>query len=255
MKEKNQRDDISNLFETWKNVNDVDPVAADNILIAQPVIHDIISDNLYSEKPINILDYWCWAWWFMIDLAQKGNFVVWVDASNNMLVLANKNIWKLQKKYRKNIIATIFWDDTSLIKNPELMWKFDLITSIMALQFIPNEDIELTIQNISKWLKDNGMIIFAIRNKDRIKEGIEWYDRFKHLETLKDWTINCSVDFNWTWINSYNRTAEIYDNIFDWMWFEKIHQASPPFTKEFIEKYNRDDPYKNSEYLILAYRK
>jgi len=35
----------------------VDPVAADNILIAQPVIHDIISDNLYSEKPINILDY------------------------------------------------------------------------------------------------------------------------------------------------------------------------------------------------------
>lgn len=251
----NKRDNVSNIFKTWKDINDINPVAADNILIARPEIHNIIVKNLDKNKQNRILEYWCWSWWHMIDLAKKWHSIIWIDSSNKMIELANQNISKLKEECRNNIIDAIVWDHNFLEKNATRIWEFDLIVSIMTLQFISNDDIDTTIESLNQSLKKGGIITFAVRNTDRINEGIEWYERFKHLETLNNWIVNCSVDFNWTWIDSYNRTSEYYDEIFDFIWYEKVHQASPPFTKGFIEKYKRDDPQKNSEYLILAYKK
>ncbi len=207
-----------------------------------------------SKKKI-ILDYWCWAWGFMIDMAKRWHTVVWIDTSNEMLSLANKNISNLKEDFRKNIIQTIVWDDEVLLENSKLTWAFDLVSSIMAFQFITNEDIESTIHNLDVWLKKDGVLVFAVRNKAWIEEWIDWYSRFKHQSSLDDWTVNCAIDLNWTWIDSYNRTSSVYDTIVEWLWYEKLHQANPPFTEEFIKKYNREDPYINSEYLILAYKK
>ena len=127
--------------------------------------------------------------------------------------------------------------------------KYDLITSVMVLQFI--DDIEATIEKIISLLKPNGLIVYAVFNPGFIEENSNntvftgfANSRTGYMELKKGVKIPvCS------------RTDTEYRDIFERFGYKEIYLDFPAFTAEFLEKYKMPFSTQNPEYLIQAFRR
>jgi hypothetical protein len=62
------------------------------------------------------------------------------------------------------------------------------------------------------------------------------------------------IDLGGNKIPVFIRTAEDYNKILNFLGLEKIFEEYPPFTEEFLSRYNTNVP-DFAEYLILGYKK
>lgn len=221
MKNHNPWDLLSAYFDTTQNEEDIPSGAADNILIAWPVILNFTDQYIPSKKGVKALDYGCGAGSFAYKLHTLGFEVHAIDSSKEMVQKAKS----AYGKYIKFSTNTLLTDQ----KN-----SFSLITSIMTLQFI--KDIEKTFEVLVDSLSENGYLIFAVHNPDYIKGSILKFE-------------------NGIEVPIYIRTAKEYNLLANKYNLQPLLEQYPPFTKEFMEKYPEYTQTQVPEYLILGYKK
>jgi len=242
---KKDRDTLSQAFDTWKKSEEIDPVAADNIVIAWPVILDIIWEGYETLNWIEVLDFGCWTGWFCSKLQLLWANVTWIDYSKWMIEIAKKNC--------DEIITLLVWDASTAEELSKQNGKYDLIASIMAFQFI--ENIEETIKFLDQSMKHWSTIIFAVWNPEWIKEWIRNNNWSELIESNSE-LVTAKIPFDdATSVLSYNRYTSYYDGIFNQLGYEKIINTKPPFTKEFIDQYKPNYHTNVPEFSIFAYKK
>lgn len=246
-----QRDSLSEAFDTWKNNHDIDPIAADNIVLARPVFDEVFESEYWSIEWKSILEYWCGTWWFVKKLVNMGGKVIGIDRSPWMAAKAASNLEYIWTKQKENMLAILTWNHEDIAR---MEHRYDIITSIMTFQFVDRKELFSMISSLDKKLNQDWLFMFAVWNPKRIQDGIDNFDWFSGMESSED-ELLCEIDFGKEKIVSYNRNSSIYDELLISFWYKKIKEEYPPFTKEFLKTYNRNQPKEHSEYLILAYKK
>lgn len=232
----NHWNQLTDIFGCNWNEDTIPECAADNICIAWPSIINGIEKAFNKPTRLKALDFGCGGGLFCRKLHEMGFDVTGYDESEELIIKAKNNTPKE---------VTITSSSTIASQNG----KYDLITSLMVLQFI--EDIDSTIRNILSLLKPNALIIYAVFNPKFIKEnsGNNVFTGFTnnqtgHMELKKGVKIPV-----------YNRTKSEYRNIFEKYGYEEVYLDLPAFTEEFLNKYKMPFSTNSPEYLIQGFKR
>ena len=236
----NPWDSLSEHFNGKKDLSQIDTDAADNILIAWPVIIEQINTH-FTKQTIGILDYGCGAGAFCEKLRTLGyRKVVGMDNSAAMIQMAKINYGDHAR----------FVQGTA--ETPLSLAAVEVITGIMVFQFIA--DIERTLANLLPVLKPGGLLIFAVHNPDMVTAALKKEKLlFSDFESSEH-PAHGLIHLGGISIPIFIRTAKEYDALLYQLGMTKVLESYPPFTKEFLAQYTPDVP-DVPEYLILGYRK
>lgn len=203
--------------------------AADNIHSSWPVVIKYISEHFPNLKGMRALDFGCGTGMFCRELQNLGFRAIGVDMSEEMIKIGNAH---LKRKVK------LITGDTFVAKelaNQE--GKFDLISSIMVLQFIE----ESLLKPLFESVQNGGHIIFVNHNPNRLQEqGIS--------DTL------CLVDQDIP-MPIYPRSAYDYDQVLLKLGFKKTLEQLVEHSEDFIKKYKIKRTTKHPKYMILGYEK
>jgi SAM-dependent methyltransferase len=239
----NNWDKLSEYFDTHQDEANISPGAADNILLAWPVLFRGIelSGKSLNEK-LKVLDFGCGAGLLAKKLHNLGHEVVGVDTSDGML-----------QKARDFVPGVEFINSDGLSGLEKYENYFDLIVSVMTLQFI--ENFNNIFGNLNSKLKSGGVFAFAVFNTEffvkNLGTGDDKYKLFQNKGGVNKMCISSDTE-----IPVFVHDQTYYDALFLEHGYEKILEERPPFTEEFNQKY--PDPDTNTavpEYLVLVYKK
>lgn len=234
----NPWDKLSSKFDTYKNDIEIDPGAADNILIVWPPVIDFIIKHFDGMQisGLKALDYGCGTGGFIQKLYSLGFNVLGVDSSEAMLSIARKSVSRDILFVNINQIPA----DTNC----------DLITGIMVFQFVKN--IKKVLGQLVHCLNKNGLIVLVVFNPKFVSSCLKsqlLFSNFDSVEGPKKGIIN----FEDASIPIFIRNANEYDEIMNALGLTKRLELYPPFTKEYLSKYAINTPIDEPEYLILGY--
>jgi SAM-dependent methyltransferase len=218
----NPWDRLSDYFDTSKDEGEIPAGAADNILIAWPVIFCFIATQIPTLSGKRALDYGCGAGGFAQRLRSSGCHVTGIDSSRAMIATATR-------ASGEGVAFRV--GDAALLRQ---LPPFALIVSIMALQFVA--DIDALLAAFAAAIETNGCLIFAVHNPAYLSG-----------ETLRF--------SNGVAVPIFIRSAAEYHAIARRAGFEPLLEEYPPFTEEFIARYPTYAGRAAPEYLILGYRK
>lgn len=234
-------DGMAHSILNTSNPATIHPSAEDNILIAHPVIWNIIRSNFTDTQDLNVLDFGTGTGGFAKELADNGCRLIGTDTSRAMIAMAKK---------REIPGATFISGGLSHIPKKSC---YDLIVSIMVFQFIRNA--ATMISRLYKHLNDNGLLIIAVHNRKYIEECL--LRDYKFRRTGEDQQLHIEFE-NAAMISIYDRTAADYQSIFeDQLGMQPCAIVEPPFSPEYIRKYakNSNEPMHVPKFLILGYKK
>ncbi len=235
----NPWNELVDIFGRNGSLEHVPAEAADNMLIAWPVILDFIREHDTSSAGKKALDYGCGGGSFAAKLHQMGYTSFGVDTSRELTSRARNH----------------YSEYATFIRGNEFIAKqhgpFDLITSLMTFEFISN--IEQVLPTLVSSLTKNGLFVFATHNPEYVLESAKSigspYSGFKagqHSGTLNFGSVAVPMTI---------RSAEQYRAILKPLGFEPLLEAYPPFTPQFLATYPIEGPVNYSEYLIMGFRK
>ncbi len=238
----NPWDKLSEHFNGNKDLSQIDTDAADNILIAWPPIIEQINKYFNRGSETSILDYGCGAGAFCYKLWSLGyKNITGMDSSPGMIEKAKEN-------YGEHIKFILGSADTPL-STPNV----DVITSIMALQFV--ENVEDALRNLTNVLSPGGLLIFAVHNPATVRVSLEHEQSiFSDFDSVNHPTKGLILLAGQA-IPIYIRSASEYDTVASNLGLTKVFEDYPPFTQEFLNQYSTDLPFDVPEYLIVGYRK
>ena len=170
-----------------------------------------------------VLDYGCEAGSFAQRMSSLGCQVTGIDSSPAM-------IEKAKAAYSDAVAFHV--GDATLARD---LGPFVLITSIMALQFISDADIEGAMADLVAALEPAGHLIFAVHNPASVSG-----------ETLRF--------SNGVTVPIFIRDAAAYNALAARLGLEPLLEEYPPFTEDFVARY---PTYAGlaPEYLVLGYGK
>lgn len=228
-------DELSQYFNV--HGDEIDPGAADNILIAWPPMLTLLEESV--PKGGRILEYGCGTGGLVKKLSSLDYSVTGIDPAPKMIEVA--------KSYLK---AELFVGDADAIPTDT---KFDAITAVMVFQFEP--DIESALKKLASHLNPGGIVTFAVFNPEFVHKGLAMGYLFRDFENEDD-TGKGTMDFgSGRTTDVYIRSASEYDAVMAANGLTKVLEEYPPFTKEFLEKYPTGGPTDVSEFLVLGYKK
>lgn len=239
----NQWDKLSQYFDTHKHDDEINPGAADNILIAWPSVLRGIEIVQKSGTSLSALDYGCGGGSFALELQKRGYAVVGSDLSSGMIEVAKKNLGDKIPFYDCDA------EDVPKLKEA----PFDLITGVMVFQFV--EDIESCFRNLDAALKSGGVLSFAVFNPDYVERNHGDGKLFRNFKTPEQPTRGFMAPTEDTMIPVFMRIEEEYDNVLRPLGYQRIYADKPPFTSEFLGKYPSDADTIEPEYLVMTYKK
>ena len=222
---------VSGIFDTGGQKKKIDTRAADNMLLAWPVLLDLISRHFGNKENLKALDFGCGTGAFCQKLYDLKFSVTGTDIAREMIERARKNTDKT---------INYFVGDSQILKK---LPQFDLIASIMVLQFI--QSISQALVDIDQALKPGGLLVFASFNPEWVGECLKRKFRFG----------DGYIDFNGVKIPIYIRTVKEYNQLMSQYKYKKILESYPPFTAEFLSKYPGKYPVNVSKFMILGYAK
>lgn len=215
-------DALSDYFDTSKAADEIPAGAADNILIAWPVIFQFIATHISDLGGRRVLDYGCGVGTFADRLRASGGDITGIDLSPAMIA-------KARQAYGERV--TFLCGDSRVLRT---LPPFALITSIMALQFVA--DIDALLSDFAGALEPNGHLIFAVHNPAFFSGDEMRFD-------------------NGVAVPIFIRTADEHHAAAPRVGLDPLLEEYPPFTPEFLARYpsyaGKDAP----EYLILGYRR
>jgi SAM-dependent methyltransferase len=218
----NPWDALSDYFDTTKSEDAIPAGAADNILVAWPVIFQFIAAHVPPLQGRRVLDYGCGAGSFAQRLHEHGAQVTGIDPSPAMIA-------KATAAYGDSVDFLV--GDSAVLRR---LPPFALITSIMALQFVA--DIEDLFADLTRALVPGGHLIFAVHNPAFVQGDVLRFG-------------------NGIEVPIYIRTAQDYHALAAAVGLEPLLEEYPPFTAEFLARYPTYAGSEAPEYLILGYRR
>ncbi len=229
-------DRLSHSFNTHKDVGDVSPCAADNILIAWPALLQGIKKVQDSGKGLAAFDFGCGAGSFAELLCHHGYHVAASDTSQTMIEMAKDNVQNVE-----------FYHGGSEIAANIKQAPFALITSVMVLPFVAV--IEQTLDDLDKALEPQGIIAFAVFNPDFIQANMGDDCLFQQNE---EGVYLCMKGEK---IPVYPSDKSVYDALLKKRGYRRILCKKPKFTREFLKAYPQTMDTLFAEYLVMVYQK
>ncbi len=218
-------DDVVDKFDTYKD--ELYYGAADNIETVWPVVLDFIKNKIHISHGIKALDFGCGTGMFCRELQSLGFESFGIDVSPEMIRVGKEHLGQ---------DSHLYVGDTSLAKSlTEKEGAFDLIVSIMVLQFIEDQKI----QELGRALKKGGYCILVNHNPLHLK--------------ARGFTDTFTLGGTDTTIPLYQRSAEDYDALLAPLGFKRIFETYATESPEFLKKYNLVRPSDDPKYLVLAY--
>lgn len=129
------------------------PTALHRVRIVSKFIGDL------NKKELRIVDLACGGGDLAFELAKNGHTVLGVDQSQKMIDIADARRKKLSKKIQKNTKFIL----RDIDKNLNLGEKFDVVTAMGFIGYLPNDKILFNIAN--NLLKANGHFLVSVRNR------------------------------------------------------------------------------------------
>ena len=232
----NQWNQLTDVFGCKWTEDAIPECAADNICIAWPSIIHCIEKVFDKPSRLKALDFGCGGGLFCRKLHEMGFAVTGYDESEDLVEAARVNI-------PEGVTVT---NSATLAAQ---RGRYDLITSIMVLQFV--EDIDPAVEKIISLLKPDGLLVHAVFNPEFIEEnsGNPVFTGFEdgragYMELRKGVRIPVC-----------NRTGSEYRDIFERFGCKEIYRDLPHFTAEFLGKYTMPFSTEKPEYLIQAFRR
>jgi 2-polyprenyl-3-methyl-5-hydroxy-6-metoxy-1,4-benzoquinol methylase len=214
---------------------------ADNPYLAEPIILDYLASQMLNPKDTAVLDFGCGDGRFAHRLKGLGYDVEGMDAAAKMVEAAKATYGTAVKFYTGGLDA--------LPNTP----TYDIITSIMVLQFIPN--FIDAIQRLAVALKAEGFLIIAVFNpafmQAWLTTGDPHYVGFDSVDNPTKGTLL----FGEIAVPTYIRSAAQYNQVAVQNGLSPTHEAYPPFNHDFLAKFPVDGPTEYAEHMILCYKK
>jgi len=218
----NAWDKVAEDFNTYKEAKWWG--AVDNIDAVWPVLLKYIKEN-FSRPSGKALEFGCGTGMFCSELSRLGFDVTGIDVSEKMIAIG-----------RKNLPPTIKLEVGGTTTAQEL-GPFDLITSIMVLQFIEDHKLAELVSAISS----GGHLTFAVHNPAQLDaRGVE-----NHFYLGEDKAP----------VRIYKRSATDYDNIFSGLRMHKTIETFAETSETMRQKYHIQNEHEVRKYLILGYQK
>ena len=217
----NPWDNLGKMFKTKSPEERADSASIDNIEIAWPVVLDIINKHFGKTKNLEILDHGCGTGEFINKLHSLGYKVSGQDTSKWMVEAAKSNCPKSISIYDQPLT--------------EIEGKFDVVTSIMVMQFI--RDIKQTVEQLSNSLNEKGLLIAVVFNPLFVKNFISVDVIFKDFDSKEKPEEGFLCLDEETCIPTYIRSAKEYNEVFSENGFKDFETYKPTFTNDFAQKY------------------
>ncbi|MGV1099580.1 class I SAM-dependent methyltransferase [Thiovibrio sp. JS02] len=231
----NQWNQLTDIFGRGWDQDTIPECAADNICIAWPSLIACIDRAFAGRFSGKALDFGCGGGLFCRKLHEMGFAVTGYDEAAELLESARRNTPPE---------VTLTASGAEAARNG----KYELITSIMVLQFIA--DIDSTTERIASLLKPGALTVHAVFNPEFLKanSGSRVFSGFSSggagFMELKE-GIRIPV---------HNRTAAEYRRIFAKYGCEEVYLDYPPFSEEFLDQYRMPFATEQPEYLVQAFR-
>ena len=229
-----------NNFNVHVKKGEIDPSAADNILIAWPPILSQLNKSFPNPKGIKVLDYGCGTGGFCNELASLGYDMTGIDTSAEMINTAKHNSSKS--------ISYFVGNENVIPLNEE----YNVIVSIMTAPFI--KDLDGALRALIAHLRKDGLLFVVDFNREWVKESLRRKLWFVHFDS-SDFPKEGMKTFGSLSTPVYIRDSSDYEELTKTNNFKRILNVSPPFTSKFIKKYPEYTPVNVPEYLILGYKK
>jgi SAM-dependent methyltransferase len=217
----NPWDALSDFFDTSKVADEIPAGAADNILIAWPVIFQFLDVLAPAAAGRRAVDFGCGTGSFAHALHARGYTVTGIDPSPSMIARA-------RAAYGADVAFLV--GDAALLRGQP---PFALITSIMALQFVA--EIGVVVDALAAALDRGGHLVFAVHHPGAVQGDV------LHFAGGVDVPI-------------FMRDAAEYHALAGRAGLQPVLEAVPPFTAAFVARYP-DYAGQPPEYLILGYEK
>lgn len=239
-------DTMAELFNTYKDLDEIHPDAAVNIYVGWPPFFEQIRYQMdfLGKKSLKILDFGCGAGEFCNKLHMKGHTVVGIDKSNAMLDIAKSKSPKEIDYCLKELVD-------GGIECVNYYNQMDMVTAMHSFDW--NEDVESIIKQLSEFLTTGGLMLFAVFPKQHVIDYMEHGELFEELDSNENPTKGI-CNFDGIKIPFYIKEPKYYDELFDNLNYQKVVEFYPPYPQSFLNKYKwTSDKY--SEMVILGYRK
>jgi len=231
----NQWNQLADTFGCAWDENIVPECAADNICIAWPSILKCIKQEIPESNGYKALDFGCGGGLFCRKLSEKGFKVTGYDQSEELIDSAKRNT-------SNDVIVTS--SNSVMVQNG----RYDLVTSIMVLQFI--KDIEPVIDSILSVLNPKGLLVFAVFNPKFIEDN----SRSSSFSGFEDYRVGYMELKEGVKISVYNRNKLEYREILESKGLEEVYLDYPVFTEGFLGEHEMPFSTTYSEYQIQAFR-
>jgi len=232
----NQWDQLAETFGAAWDDDTIPACAADNIGIAWPSLLSCIEREFTEFSGLKALDFGCGGGLFCRLLSQLGFSVTGYDQSTELVKHAMHNTPDE---------VTITGSDSVMVQNG----GYDLISSIMVLQFI--EEIEVVIDQLVSLLKPDGLIMIAVFNPEFINDNLNsaafsgfQQNGYSGYMALQD-GVNIPV---------HNRNDATYRELFESRGLTAVYLDYPAFTREFLNKHEMPFSTAFPEYQIQGFR-
>jgi SAM-dependent methyltransferase len=239
-------DMLAERFNTHRIKEEVHPDAAVNIHVGWPVFFQQIEFQaaFLGNRSLEILDFGCGTGGYCIELDKRGHKVSGMDQSNRMVELSTLKVPSDVKLYYREE----FWKTVS---SGKLDARFDIISSMHVFDWI--EDINTTLTGLSRIVKKDGLIMFAVFTKDHIIDSLKIKDLFEDFDSTDNPTSGYA-NFDGIKVPVFVKDAGYYDSFFHSIGFDKVLEFYPPYTYKFLKDYHWTGSLR-PEMQILAYRK
>lgn len=234
-------DKMAGIFRGDKGKGEVPKEIADNVLIAFPKMIELIRKNFPVMKNRRALDFGCGTGRFTRELHALGFGVTGIDISGEMIAAARHYLPQ---------------DVRLLIGSPDQIREektFDLVTASMVFQFV--REIDLSFRALDRLIKPSGILTFSVFNPPFVAGLLKAKIIFKDFDSADFPTHGLMELVKGTRIPVYLRGAEEYTGLLTCLGYEKIFEAAPPFTEEFLARYPVPFPARDPEFLILGFQK
>lgn len=138
----------------------------------------------FNNQKINVLDLGCAGGQIIIDHLNLGDLAVGLEGSSHALNGAGKHNWDLYKD--KNLFLCDITEKFSILDDNGETIKFDIIQMWEVLEHIPENKLNILLDNIKKHLKTNGIFIGSVATYHCISgthvsvfEKSKWSEIFK----------------------------------------------------------------------------
>jgi 2-polyprenyl-3-methyl-5-hydroxy-6-metoxy-1,4-benzoquinol methylase len=220
-------DQLADKFDTYKK--EVWNGAADNIDAVWPIVIDYLKQHFPNPKGKEALEFGCGTGMFCLELHNLGFDVSGIDISAEMI--------KIAKSHISSEIKLLAGDTKDAKPTAEKEGLFDVITAIMAFQFVN----EAGLTDLAESVAVKGHIIFAVHSPEQLEVR-----RITNTLTISEAQVSVPI---------YKRAVADYDSIFTTKGFTKTLEISVKSSPKFLKEYKIIEAKEVPKYLILAYQK